>query len=277
MMSLPVIGLGAWVATGSERSSYAGIQIVFTFALALLEEFGPTTNLTEIRDRMIGILLGVGLSAVVHAGLWPEAEGEGLRQRLAGLLRMLSEQLRVESAVGSEAGLRSSERYVQGWAELGDCEAVSARVALEPGWQLGEGDHEEFTLRVQTLLAQAREILLAADAFNIELSDLPGRFPAAIRAAALAVQRQTAASLELYARGLTDHPQVATPPPRISLHELTTQCAADAAAHLLPDPQIAAEHRLLARARVLINEVASLPAWGPAPANAGYLSQASPV
>ena len=66
LMSLPVLALGAWVAAGGERISYAGTQIMFTFSLALLEQFGPTSNLTEIRDRMIGILLGVAISAVVH-------------------------------------------------------------------------------------------------------------------------------------------------------------------------------------------------------------------
>ncbi|WP_256061306.1 hypothetical protein, partial [Klebsiella pneumoniae] len=36
----------------------AGIQIGFTFALAFLSWFAPLTNLTELRDRVLGILLG---------------------------------------------------------------------------------------------------------------------------------------------------------------------------------------------------------------------------
>ena len=57
-MSLPVLALAAWIAAGSERIAYAGIQIGFTFALAFLSWFGPLTNLTELRDRVLGILLG---------------------------------------------------------------------------------------------------------------------------------------------------------------------------------------------------------------------------
>ncbi len=74
LMSLPVLGLAAWVSAGSPRSSYAGIQIVFCFALALLADFAPMTNLSEIRDRLVGILLGVIVTVLIHVGLWPESE-----------------------------------------------------------------------------------------------------------------------------------------------------------------------------------------------------------
>lgn len=154
-MSLPVIGLGAWVAAGSERISYAGLQILFCFALALLEQFGPTTDLTEIRDRLVGILLGVLVSTLVHGLLWPEREGEGLLRRLAGVLDGIADLLRL--APSDEAQVeRLQALNLRSWSQLSDCEATLARVALEPGWQ--QGEHEELTLMCQTLLAKAREI-----------------------------------------------------------------------------------------------------------------------
>jgi multidrug resistance protein MdtO len=73
-MTLPVMALSAWIAAGSERIAYAGIQIGFTFSLAFLSWFGPLTNLTELRDRVIGILLGVLVSSIVHLYLWPDSE-----------------------------------------------------------------------------------------------------------------------------------------------------------------------------------------------------------
>jgi len=73
LMSLPVLGLAAWISAGSPRSSYAGIQIVFGFALALLADFAPMTELSEIRDRLVGILLGVIVTVLIHVGLWPES------------------------------------------------------------------------------------------------------------------------------------------------------------------------------------------------------------
>ncbi|SPX54998.1 tripartite multidrug resistance system membrane fusion protein [Klebsiella pneumoniae] len=92
-MSLPVLALAAWIAAGSERIAYAGIQIGFTFALAFLSWFAPLTNLTELRDRVLGILLGVLVSSIVHLYLWPDSEAPQLKTRLAALYRRLADCL----------------------------------------------------------------------------------------------------------------------------------------------------------------------------------------
>lgn len=92
-MTLPVFALAAWIAAGSERIAYAGIQIGFTFALAFLSWFGPLSNLTELRDRVIGILLGVLVSSIVHLYLWPDSEAPQLKARLAQLYRQLAQTL----------------------------------------------------------------------------------------------------------------------------------------------------------------------------------------
>ncbi|MFM9381056.1 FUSC family protein [Pseudomonas sp. UV AK001] len=163
-MSLPVIALGSWIAAGSERISYAGVQIVFTFALALLEEFAPSTNLTEIRDRIIGVLLGVGISLLIHAFLWPEAEGETLRQRLATLVGRLADSLKTRRTADD------APRDLRVWSELADCQAMVARVALEPGWQVAESHQEVLVLRMQELLVRLRTIAMAIDALQVELA-----------------------------------------------------------------------------------------------------------
>ncbi|WP_423395561.1 FUSC family protein [Burkholderia sp. LMG 21824] len=251
LMTLPVIALAAWVSAGSERVSYAGTQIMFTFSLAVLEHFGPTTNLTEIRDRMIGILLGVGVSAVVHAFLWPEAEGEALRQRVAKLLSRISTQLR--SAVPGPVP-------VSLWAELGDSEAMSARVALEPGWQMADGEHESFTLRMQMLLVRTREILLATDAFGAERD--AQRLPAVIAEGTVAFQAELAGALDSYANALTEHPLAIDPPLPVSIAALSDRCAANLSV-LQGDASHSAYDRLLTRAGDLADQVASLPACAP--------------
>ncbi|MBN3789777.1 multidrug efflux transporter permease subunit MdtO [Burkholderia sp. Ac-20353] len=263
MMALPVIALGAWVSAGSERISYAGIQIMFTFALALLEQFGPTTNLTEIRDRMLGILLGVVVSTVIHACLWPEAEGEALRQRAAKLLRRIGEHLRTDATGPVPVGL---------WAELGDHEAMSARVALEPGWQMADGEHEGLTLRMQTLLARIREILLATDAFGAERRSL--KLPDRTATAATAFQAELATLLDGYAHALAEHPLAIEVPPRATVDALSECCAADLATQPA-DALRAAYDRLLTRAGNLANQISGLPAWAPEPAVSAFTSRAS--
>ncbi len=166
LMALPVIAIGAWVSAGSERISYAGIQIMFTFALALLEQFGgPSTDLTPIRDRAIGILLGVAVSILIHASIWPEGEVDPLRRSLADLLRAIAScfDRLPEIALRPLPYLAHNNNWRSG-QKLADCETLLARVALEPSWQ--ESDHEQLTVRAQAVLAEARAIMLASNALQ---------------------------------------------------------------------------------------------------------------
>jgi uncharacterized membrane protein YccC len=67
-----VAALAAWVAAGSERISYAGLQIAFAFFLSLFQGYSPDTDLDKIRDRVIGILVGIAVTAFVFNYIWPE-------------------------------------------------------------------------------------------------------------------------------------------------------------------------------------------------------------
>src|SRR6185369_12142817 len=63
--------LCAWVATSSELLSYAGMQMAFAFFVGALQSYGPATEVTVLRDRMVGILLGNVLIAIAFSVLWP--------------------------------------------------------------------------------------------------------------------------------------------------------------------------------------------------------------
>lgn len=210
LMTLPIVALGAWISSGSERISYAGVQLVFTFSLALLEQFGPTTNLTEIRDRMVGILLGVGVSTFVQMSFWREGEGDALRQKLAALLRSIAALLHTPQ---TPAGIAEESPYAQlqlkTLAQRDDCETTLLRVTLEPNWQ--EGEHAQLTLRAQTVLAQSREIMLAGHALRNTLALLDH----AKREEAGAIQERAFAELNRYADDLASNPPTARAPRRI--------------------------------------------------------------
>jgi multidrug resistance protein MdtO len=244
-----VIALGAWVSAGGERISYAGIQIVFTFSLAFLEDFGPSSNLTEIRDRMVGILLGVGISTLIQVSLWPEGEGDALRRKLSAMLRSVAALLRAPPADGPPTQeLPHARQQLQTWAVLADCEATLARVALEPSWQ--EGEQALLTLRAQAVLAQGREIMLAGNALHNALAVRPAIQSEPVYAAGQALQARAAADLGLYADGLAANPPAAHAPPRIALDGLEGQ----------PDSPV------LAGARNLVRQLSGLPDWSvPAP------------
>ncbi|HTB64853.1 MAG TPA: FUSC family protein [Steroidobacteraceae bacterium] len=83
-----------WVATSSERLSYAGLQIAFAFFLGLLQTYAPATDLTVLRDRVVGILLGNIVIAVVFSALWPESAMTRLRTALADALGGIAAVLR---------------------------------------------------------------------------------------------------------------------------------------------------------------------------------------
>ena len=269
-MALPVIAIGAWVSAGSERISYAGIQIMFTFALALLEQFGgPSTDLTPIRDRAIGILLGVAVSILIHASIWPEGEVDTLRRSLAGLLRAVGELLRpIPVSVAPTAVVPRAQQQLAVWAKLEDCETVLARVALEPSWQ--ESEHEQLTVRAQTVLAEARAIMLASNALQGELSTQSDRLPAEVRQAVFSIQEQAAAALNRYAGELAAN--ACQPPIPISLHALEQSFASSLSA--VPARR---DFNLLTLVDNFVRRLSHLPSWGaPLPAPGGLHESPTP-
>jgi multidrug resistance protein MdtO len=248
LMTLPVVGLAAWISAGSERIGYAGIQVMFTFSLALLEQFGPTTNLTEIRDRMVGILLGVGVATLVQMSFWREGEGDALRQKLATMLRAIAAQLRVpQVGAGGRDELPYAQRQLQTWAVLADCEATLSRVALEPGWQ--EGEPVQLTLRAQAVLAQGREIMLAGAALRNTQAAHAASSSSRLVDAVRSTQEQAFAELNRYADELASSPPAARAPRRM---EIPTQAV---------EPAQPADQLLIAAADELSRQIAGLPDW----------------
>ena len=157
----PILLLGAWIATGSERSSYIGTQMIVTFALATLENvFGPVFDLVEIRDRAIGILIGTAVSAVIYTFIWPESEAAALPQKLAGALATLGKLLRIPQQ--DPAMQRTYLQLRIGChAAFNACEEMCERVALER--QLNEEERQQLLARSAAVIRQGQEILYHCD------------------------------------------------------------------------------------------------------------------
>jgi multidrug resistance protein MdtO len=90
LLTAAVSALAGWVAAGSERIAYAGLQIAFAFFMCLFQGFAPDTNFTTIRDRLVGIVLGIVVSSIIFRHIWPERAVDRLRAALGRALRNLA-------------------------------------------------------------------------------------------------------------------------------------------------------------------------------------------
>lgn len=96
-------GLAAWVAFGSERISYIGLQIALAFDLGVLSKYGPSTEIDPIRDRFIGIILGVLIMSTVFSLVWPEDARSIAREKIGACLRSIARLLRLNGSQGSDS------------------------------------------------------------------------------------------------------------------------------------------------------------------------------
>lgn len=85
--------IAGWVAAGSDRIAYAGLQIAFAFYMCIFQGFAPDTSLAVIRDRFVGIVLGIVVSSVVFRYVWPERAVDRLRSSLGSTLCKLARLL----------------------------------------------------------------------------------------------------------------------------------------------------------------------------------------
>ncbi|MFD1200083.1 FUSC family protein [Brucella gallinifaecis] len=82
--------VAAWVAAGSEKISYGGVQIGLAFTLTVLQGFGPTTDMDTARDRIIGILVGNFAVYIVSTLIWPAPVATIIRQHLSDVLNKIA-------------------------------------------------------------------------------------------------------------------------------------------------------------------------------------------
>ena len=87
--------IAGWVATGTERIAYAGLQIAFAFFYSVFQGYAPDTDLDNVRNRVVGILFGLIVTGVVFRYIWPEHTIDRLRDTLRQAFRQLARLLEI--------------------------------------------------------------------------------------------------------------------------------------------------------------------------------------
>ncbi len=94
LAAAPVYALGAWIAAGGPRSAYFGAQLTYAFNNVVLVDAGPTTDLTLARDRVLGVLVGIGVMWLIDYLVWPHRAKDRLRKPLGAAVLGLREFIR---------------------------------------------------------------------------------------------------------------------------------------------------------------------------------------
>lgn len=154
LMALVFAGVlvAAWVASGSERISYGGVQIGLAFLLTILDGFGPSTDMDSARDRVVGILLGNLVVYLVFTQIWPKSAVADVRERLAKALAALARLATLDRAVRAQAVNEAA--LVE--TELARAREALALLAFEPRHQRPPEGHVR---RLRRLAEEARGVL----------------------------------------------------------------------------------------------------------------------
>jgi multidrug resistance protein MdtO len=83
--------VGAWIAAGSPRVSYAGFQFAFAYFLCVIQGSFPSFNMVVARDRIIGIFLGILVSYLISTRLWPGSIAPQIDEALKTAQKQLQE------------------------------------------------------------------------------------------------------------------------------------------------------------------------------------------
>jgi multidrug resistance protein MdtO len=146
-------GLAAWIAFGSERISYMGLQIALTFDLGVLRDYGPPTAIDPIRDRFIGIVLGIIIISIVFSLLWPEDARSFVRQKLVACLRSIARLLRPDGSPDSSSQRQQLELEIA--SRLSEANTFEEQAAFEA---LLYGREESNGANLRDITSAAEEI-----------------------------------------------------------------------------------------------------------------------
>jgi len=170
--------IAGWVATGSERINYAGLQIAFAFFYSVFQGYAPDTDLDNVRNRVVGILFGLIVTGFVFRYIWPERTIDRLRGALRQVLLQLAKLLVIPSP---QTAVKEAKPKAQALvAEISRELEQAQRQAELTGFEIGEpqaGDRVSLG-NLEAALSRAEHMLnlatsLTTDSAWTEWQQLP--------------------------------------------------------------------------------------------------------
>ncbi len=213
--------IAAWVNFGTPRISYGGYQIGLAFYKAILQDFGPATSATVVRDRLIGVFFGLIVFGVVEHLLWPVRARDALRARLAEVLRLLAELARSKTRADENPTVLVND--VDSWRRRISQKVEEAQGLIESSkFEAGDLDVDEIQKRIGD--GQLVFVLLLSLARQ---SRDTTRLPDTMRGAAVDLDTAVATALEAMATRLVRGSQTAVPDLDSSLLRFESSVATD--------------------------------------------------
>ncbi len=158
-----VTALAGWIATGSERIAYGGLQIALAFYLGIFQDYAPGTDFEKIRDRLMGIILGITVSSVFFRYIWPERAGDKLHAVVERVLRALAEFVRVpQPGVSPTTTATEINRLRSGIANDLDLAVTLAELSVLEKHAFDASDHLS-PLFLSVMVRRAQSVFLVSD------------------------------------------------------------------------------------------------------------------
>jgi len=201
-----VTALAAYVTLGSPALSYGGYQIGLAFYKCTLQAYGPYTELRVLRDRLIGILLGLAVFEFINTHLWPVKATDTIRARLSSMLRRLAEMANLPTkGLAINPLLRTAnELRIKANQDLAIVRQLSLGARFEPGAAARQG--------LESLSAKAEKLLVLLLARAQHQSDLsPEKLPEPVRQTKIHLSTTMALFLEKLADQTAGTPAATLP------------------------------------------------------------------
>jgi multidrug resistance protein MdtO len=172
-----VTALAAYVHFGSPSISYCGFQIALAFFKCALQSYGTYTELRVVRDRFVGIALGLIVFGFINSRLWPVSALKTMRAKLASVLRTLAQIAGLPDE--KDHAMRLTEAYalrLKAYQDFGTVNELLESSKFESG--------AEQRKQLEAIRDAAQSLFLQQLAINQHRPDLrPSSVPEPVRAA----------------------------------------------------------------------------------------------